>query len=358
MTGRSVRAFVLYGALAMGWAAAGMTQPFVGWTRFMGNGNGQNGHLEVPDAPELRITGALTVEAWILLSSAPTGTSCRSLVGKNRSVGYWLGACGDGGGGVQLRSSIAGAPTEVRGGILPVGLWTHVAMTSDGGTRVHYVDGELVASASETAAPGTSSDPLWIGSDPLADASPSGMVNEVRLWNVARRQSDLQATLNIDLTTPQAGLLGVWRMSDTGDLLGGHPGTFVGSYAMAGPEPGGSCPIDPGALCLWNRFVVTSSWRIGGPDDGGASGAGTIVGVPNPGSGLFWFFAASDWELAVKAIDGCALNQRWWIFSSAMTNVFYRLEVADLTTGSRRVYFNYPGPPAPAVTDTVALACP
>jgi hypothetical protein len=84
-----------------------------------------------------------------------------------------------------------------------------------------------------------------------------------------------------------------------------------------------------------------------------------VVDLPNPGSGLFWFFAPDNWEILVKAINGCGLNARWWIFSASTTNVYYRLDVRDLTGRAQRIFFNYPGPPAPAVTDTSAFAtCP
>jgi hypothetical protein len=61
----------------------------------------------------------------------------------------------------------------------------------------------------------------------------------------------------------------------------------------------------------------------------------------------------------LKVIDGCTLSHSFWVFSAATTNVFYRLEVTDVRAGTTKVYFNYPGPPAPAVTDTNAFAtCP
>ena len=76
-------------------------------------------------------------------------------------------------------------------------------------------------------------------------------------------------------------------------------------------------------------------------------------------SGLFWFFAPSNWEVMVKVLNACGLNDRYWVFSAATTNVFYRLEVFDVAEGAQKIYFNYPGPPAPAVTDTGAFAtCP
>lgn len=62
---------------------------------------------------------------------------------------------------------------------------------------------------------------------------------------------------------------------------------------------------------------------------------------------------------AVKVLNACVLNDRIWVFSAATTNVFYRLEAFDVQAGVNKIFFNYPGPPAPAVTDTSAFAtCP
>ncbi|HYG64148.1 MAG TPA: hypothetical protein VEL74_16350, partial [Thermoanaerobaculia bacterium] len=113
------------------------------------------------------------------------------------------------------------------------------------------------------------------------------------------------------------------------------------------------------SLCLHGRYLVTSFFRTNPTPGTPTDGQGRVVPVANPGSGIFWFFAADNWELMVKVLNGCGLNNRWWVFSAATTNVFYRLEVDDVRTGEQKIYFNYPGPPAPAVTDTDALAtCP
>jgi len=119
------------------------------------------------------------------------------------------------------------------------------------------------------------------------------------------------------------------------------------------PNCGGSTTT---ALCLQNRFSITARFRTGAP--GTAEGTAQVA-VGNSGSGLFWFFSSDNWEVLVKAINACGFNNRYWVFSAATTNVFYRLEVLDVKAGVAKVYFNYPGPPAPAVTDTDAFAtCP
>jgi hypothetical protein len=83
------------------------------------------------------------------------------------------------------------------------------------------------------------------------------------------------------------------------------------------------------------------------------------VVVAGANSGIFWFFSSDNWEVMTKALNGCSLNSHYWIFSAATTNVFYRMDVFDVRAGQQKIYFNYPGPPAPAVTDVDAFAtCP
>ena len=47
------------------------------------------------------------------------------------------------------------------------------------------------------------------------------------------------------------------------------------------------------------------------------------------------------------------------MYSAATTDLYYRMEVLDGLRGVQKIYFNYPGAPAPAVTDSDAFAtCP
>jgi hypothetical protein len=325
-------------------------QPFGSYIVFSGSGSAAtgNGHLEVPDRPALDPASAITLEGWVKLAAPFAAGDCRSLIGKDASRSYWLGVCGS-----TLRASFRGGGSEHDGGTVPAGQWTHVAVTYDGGTQNHYVDGELVQSFAASGPPGTSSAPLEIGGDVARPESPAGAVTEFRLWTIARTVDQIRATINVALSSPLPGLIAVWSLTGSGnDALGVLNGTFVGTWAAVTPAPLHTCVNPgPGDLCLAPAFLLTVSWRTGD----GATGAGTVVPLATTGSGLFWFFAADDWELMVKVLDACALNQSIWVFSAATTNVFYRLQVVDVRSGVAKIYFNYPGPPAPAVTDTVAF---
>ncbi|MCP4548464.1 MAG: hypothetical protein GY835_18560 [bacterium] len=91
----------------------------------------------------------------------------------------------------------------------------------------------------------------------------------------------------------------------------------------------------------------------------GTAQVAQVVPFGSDDSGLFWFFAPENWEMLVKVLDGCGLNNRFWVFSAATTNVEYMLRITDTETGLRQEYFNRLGNSAAAITDTSAFpTCP
>lgn len=51
-------------------------------------------------------------------------------------------------------------------------------------------------------------------------------------------------------------------------------------------------------------------------------------------SAVFSFFGTSNWEVLAKVLDGCAINNRYWVFGAGATNQGYALHVVDTVTGS------------------------
>ena len=117
------------------------------------------------------------------------------------------------------------------------------------------------------------------------------------------------------------------------------------------PTPGDACTTEY-ALCLGQgRSVVTAHWTK--PD--GTTGLAHAVRLTSD-SGAFWFLEPGNLELAVKVLDGCAVNGHRWFFAAGLTNLEVRITVADLTDGSERVYTNEQGAPFQAIADTAAFA--
>ncbi|HEX2252994.1 MAG TPA: hypothetical protein VHQ65_06985 [Thermoanaerobaculia bacterium] len=117
---------------------------------------------------------------------------------------------------------------------------------------------------------------------------------------------------------------------------------------------GAACP--PGALCLGagGRFEVTVTWETPSGDSG--------VGHPVPltdDSGSFWFFNPNNLEMIVKVLDGCPVNNRFWVFAGGLTNVEVVLTVVDTEAGVTKVYTNPVTTPFQPIQDTNAFAtCP
>ncbi len=115
----------------------------------------------------------------------------------------------------------------------------------------------------------------------------------------------------------------------------------------------GGCTPDSNALCLnRSRFRVEVDWR----DFHGNTGSGQVVPAGSDDSGLFWFFTDENWEMLVKVLDGCAVNDHFWVFAAAVTNVEYTLRVTDSLTSASKSYFNPLGTSAAAITNTGAFA--
>ncbi len=113
------------------------------------------------------------------------------------------------------------------------------------------------------------------------------------------------------------------------------------------------CTRDSLGLCLTGeRFRVELEWT----SFDGTTGSGQAVPVGSGDSGLMWFFEADNWELLVKVLDGCAINDRLWVFAAATTTVEYTLRVTDTALGTVAEYFNPLGAAAAAITDTDAFA--
>ena len=103
------------------------------------------------------------------------------------------------------------------------------------------------------------------------------------------------------------------------------------------------------------RFEVEIEWE----DFEGVTGLAQKDPFQSADSGLMYFFSPNNLEVLVKVLDGCAINDRVWVFAAATTDVRYTLRVRDTVTGTVKTYVNPLGTAADAITDTDAFdVCP
>jgi hypothetical protein len=115
-----------------------------------------------------------------------------------------------------------------------------------------------------------------------------------------------------------------------------------------------NCVPTTTAMCLQGgRFQVTATFQA----PGAAAGQAQTVSLTDD-SGYLWFFTASNIEAIVKVLDGCALNQHFWVFAGGLTNVEATITVTDTQTGKMRTYTNPQNKAFQPIQDTSALPCP
>jgi len=161
-------------------------------------------------------------------------------------------------------------------------------------------------------------------------------------------QAGQQIIFDVDLVAT-----GLGAVSKDLKVNGGTVTSVVAMVLPAGPCP----PSATNALCLQDdRFTVRSTWRT---QFGTRGHSPKVQNVDSDDSGLFYFFNPNNWEMLIKVLDGCPVNNHFWVFAAATTNVEFTITVTDTQEQKVAVYTNPLGNPAPPVQDTSAFAtCP
>lgn len=180
-------------------------------TAFSGNGSGGSTtgtYIRVADKPGMAATTAFTAEAWIRL---PDVTTNQKIIAKsNVSNGFVLGVQ-NGGIYPEIWTAATGTGSiNFVAGSIPAYTWTHVAVTWESGVGVKaYINGMQVGQAlsgTATTMAASASD-MTIGVSSWDFGFPtSGMVDEVRTWNIALDSVSIRRNMHRTLPVTQPGL--------------------------------------------------------------------------------------------------------------------------------------------------------
>ena len=159
--------------------------------------NGTNALVTISDAPSLRLTSAMTLEAWV--NPQTTTNIWRDVIYKGDD-NYYLMATTQPRGRPAAGAIVGGQYLESFGTAKPaLNTWTHLAATFDGTNMRLYVNGVQVATKARAGSMATSANPLQIGGDTIHRQYFRGTIDEVRVYNVARSQAQIQADMNTPL---------------------------------------------------------------------------------------------------------------------------------------------------------------
>ena len=122
------------------------------------------------------------------------------------------------------------------------GQWHHAAITYDQTTFRLYIDGALEVQSPATGQLAVTTYPLSVGRKaPLSNDYFKGQIDECRVWNVARTQAQIQATMNKALSGAESGLVVYWPFDEASgqtvtDFSPNHNDGTLGADANAGAD--------------------------------------------------------------------------------------------------------------------------
>ena len=178
--------------------------------------NGLNNIITVPVSPTLNISSAITIESWIyvtktngvqdVISKSSSGVTNGYIFPRTtdgwRNLDFWLNFNG---GGQQVLSVPYGTAKKNQ--------WHHVAATYDGYYMLIYIDGVLAGTKAYTGTITVNNNPLAIGDQTGRNEYYGGKVDEVRIWNKALTQCNINNNMNCELGTGQTGLAAYYKFN-------------------------------------------------------------------------------------------------------------------------------------------------
>ncbi len=58
-------------------------------------------------------------------------------------------------------------------------------------------------------------------------------------------------------------------------------------------------------------------------------------------SAVFWFFSNTNWEVVAKVLNGCSVNNNYWVFAAGATSLSYQVNFIDYVKGTNHGYSGF-----------------
>ena len=294
----------------------------------LSNGPDATDHITVPNSPALQFTVNYTLECWVRPTSGGN-TQFQTFISKGSYTAqryqFWLGLNKSNG---RVRFIPTGNWNEVLENTsqIPLNTWTHVAARLEqsmtgGRTATLFINGVEAGSRSITTAANANSDPMFFGGTDIRAQGNlsygfSGMLDEVRIWNVPRSDDAIADHHRMELNGPMPGLVAAYHFDgDDFDASGNgiHGSGSFNSSSVAWFTDASSLPSQP----TLDLVVPTGGerWEIGSNKQIQWNASGLInvrLELSTDGGSTF--------PTSITPSTAAAAGQYDWVVSGPVTN--------------------------------------
>nr|NQU89287.1 choice-of-anchor D domain-containing protein [Bacteroidota bacterium] len=221
------------------------------------DGNGD--YLMMPHSGSLDFTGELCIEAWVYPHVVNISQQCISSKGGGWSRSGWMLTLNNN----KIRFHLGNGGSEqwfdTQTGI-SANTWSHIAALWKDGTMNVYING-VIDAYSDSWAQGLVENSYnhFIGrTDGSSTLYFNGEIDEVRVWNYARTQEEIQSSMYTSLTGDEAGLQGYWNFNET------NPWQDLSANGNNGQSYGDAHILESGLIIApsWAEILTNASGTI------------------------------------------------------------------------------------------------
>ena len=166
--------------------------------------DGTTDFVALTTGPATNLLNNFTVEAWAFTTS---GTGYHRILSNyapapNRGYGF-------GHRDTRWRfTTYCIKDYDTSNSVVTTGTWTHLSATIDSVNTVRwYINGSYLTQIANAAGANLSTSPMTLGCTPTMTEFWEGAIDEIRIWNHARSQSEIQADYQRALTGSEPGLV-------------------------------------------------------------------------------------------------------------------------------------------------------
>lgn len=180
--------------------------------------DGVDDYVNFGNSPVFNVDTAVTYEMWIRPDTSVLGWILNKWVGFQQDFQLTFGG---GGIGFYFYNVFGSVPLQTAS-VIPLNQYSHIAATYNGSTAAIYINGKLDTSKSVGSFPGISSGNLFMGSNPDragAEYPFKGAIDEFRIWNTARNETEIISSMHQELEGNEPGLIGYWNFNEGIDTI-------------------------------------------------------------------------------------------------------------------------------------------